>query len=153
GQIVGRKVSGRGGGRAASPRSCPLAEPARDARAQPARARPSYPMISALLGARGYAHAEVSAALERSRQLVAATAATGTPLHFSVLYGVWVADTVRGNLKGALEHAQQFLALAERQPDSGPRLIGHRLLGNGLLFTGDFRQARPHLELAASLYR
>ena len=41
------------------------------------------PLMTALIGARGYAHAEVSAALDRSRQLVAATAATGTPLHFS----------------------------------------------------------------------
>src|SRR5262249_48167096 len=84
---------------------------------------------------------------------VAATAATGTPLHFSVPYGVWAAEHVRGNVKGALEHAEQFLALAETQPDSAPRLIGHRMLGTGRLVTGDFRQARPHLELAASLYR
>jgi class 3 adenylate cyclase/predicted ATPase len=110
------------------------------------------PLTAALFGARGYAHAEVFAALDRSRQLVTATAATGTPLHFSVLYGFWVADFIRGNHKGQLEHAQQFLALAETQPDSAPRLIGHRILGTGLLWTGDFRQARPHLERAASLY-
>src|SRR5262249_37634932 len=54
------------------------------------------PLISALSGARGYAHPEVSAALDRSQELVAATAATGTPLHFSVLYGVWRVDYVRG---------------------------------------------------------
>jgi predicted ATPase len=58
-----------------------------------------------------------------------------------------------GNVKGALEHAQQFLALAEMQPTSAPRLIGHRLLGTALTLAGDFRQARPPLELAASLYR
>jgi hypothetical protein len=111
------------------------------------------PLISALIGARGYTHAESSAALDRSRQLIAATAATGTPLHFPVLWGVWVADCVRGNVNGLLEPAQQFLALAERQPASAPRAVGHRMLGTGLLYTGDFRQARPHLELAASLYR
>jgi class 3 adenylate cyclase/predicted ATPase len=111
------------------------------------------PLTAALQAARSPAHVEVSAVLDRSRQLVAATAATGTPLHFSVLYGVWVADLNSGNFNGALEHAQQFLALAETQPDSAPRLIGHRLLGSGLLMAGDFRQARPHLELAGSLYR
>jgi predicted ATPase len=111
------------------------------------------PLMAALIGARGYAHAEVSAALDRSRQLVAATAATGTQLHFPVLYGGWVADCMRGNINGALEHAQQFLSLAERQPASAPRLIGHRILGSVQLRSGDFRQARPHLELAASLYR
>src|SRR5262249_2650904 len=111
------------------------------------------PLISALIGARGPAHAEVSAALDRARQLVAATAATGTPLHFSVLWGVWAADHVSGNAKRALEHAHQFLSLAEMQPASAPRQIGQRLLGAGRLMTGDFRQARPHLDLAASLYR
>jgi predicted ATPase len=111
------------------------------------------PLLAALISARGTAHAEVAAALDRSRQLVAATAATGTTLHFSVLYGVWAAEQVRGNVKGALEHARQFLALAETQPASASRLIGHGILGTGLLLAGDFRQARPHLERAASLYR
>jgi predicted ATPase len=50
------------------------------------------PLMAVLLGARGYAHPEVSAVLDRSKQLVAATAATGTPLHFSVLFGSWVLD-------------------------------------------------------------
>jgi predicted ATPase len=111
------------------------------------------PLTAALASARGYGHAEVSSALDRSLQLVAATAATGTPLHFSVLYGCWAVHLVRGNAKQLVEPAQQFLALAETQPASAPRLIGHRLLGTGQLMTGDFRQARPHFELAASLYR
>jgi predicted ATPase len=64
-----------------------------------------------------------------------------------------VVDHARGNAKRALEHAQQFLALAEMQAGSAPRVIGHRILGNSRLVTGDFRQARPHLELAVSLYR
>jgi predicted ATPase len=91
--------------------------------------------------------------LDRSRQLVADAGATGTPLHFSVLWGVWAADHVSGNVKAALEHAQQFLALAEIQPASAPRLVGHWILATGQLMIGDFRQARPHLERAASLYR
>jgi predicted ATPase len=64
-----------------------------------------------------------------------------------------VVEYARGNAKGALEHAQRFLALAEMQSTSAPRLMGHGILGLGRLMTGDFRQARPHLELAASLYR
>ena len=111
------------------------------------------PMISALRIARGSAHGEVFAALERSRQLVAATAATGKPLHLSVLYGMWMVDRVRGNAERTLEHAQEFLSLAEIQQTPAPRVIGHRILGTGQLSIGDFRQARPHLELAVSLYR
>jgi predicted ATPase len=111
------------------------------------------PLTAALQSAKGYAHAEVFAALDRSRQLVADTGATGTPLHFSVLHELFSADITSGKFKQILEHARQFLALAEMQPASAPRLIGHRLFGIGLLTAGDFRQARPHLELAASLYR
>jgi class 3 adenylate cyclase len=61
------------------------------------------PLTGALVGARGYSHAEVFAALDRSRQLVADTASTETPLHFSVLYSLCLADTGSGNLDRALE--------------------------------------------------
>jgi class 3 adenylate cyclase/predicted ATPase len=111
------------------------------------------PLMSALIGARGYAHAEVSATLDRSRQLVDATATTGTPLQFSVLWGVWVVEYVRGNAERLMEHAQKFFSLAETQPASAPRLIGHWILAAGQLMIGDFPQARPHLETAASLYQ
>jgi class 3 adenylate cyclase/predicted ATPase len=111
------------------------------------------PLVAALLGARGYAHPDVSSALERSRQLVASTAATGTPLHFLVLYGTWVVDYVGGNIEGVLRHARQFLSLAEQQPNPAPRLIGHRILAAGLLVSGDFAEARPHVETAVALYQ
>ena len=40
------------------------------------------------------------------------------------------------------ELAAQFLALAEKQSASGPRMVGHRLMGISLLFTGDPVAAR-----------
>jgi hypothetical protein len=33
-----------------------------------------------------------------------------------------------------------------------PRMIGHRLMGTSLLFTGEFAQSRPHFDKAIALY-
>ncbi len=52
-------------------------------------------LTAALMGAKGYADPEVSATLERSRRLVTETGGVGTPLHFSVLYGIWVCRLCR----------------------------------------------------------
>jgi predicted ATPase len=76
-------------------------------------------LTAALMGARGYADPEISATLERSRQLVTETGAPGTPLHFSVLYGIWVVAYVGGHTEAGLHHACEFLSLAETQPAPG----------------------------------
>ena len=50
------------------------------------------------------------------------------------------------------ELAAQFLTLAEKLAAKVPRMIGHRLLGTSLLFTGDFAGARAHYDQAIGLY-
>jgi predicted ATPase len=47
-------------------------------------------LVSTLRAGKGNADPEVVAALERARWLVTETASVGTPLHFSVLHGLWV---------------------------------------------------------------
>ena len=110
-------------------------------------------LISALMAGKGYADPEVVAALERANRLVTETAAVGTPLHFSVLYGLWVSTSNSGNIAAALEHATNFLSSAQSQPSSGPLLVGHRILAYSLIYGGDYRAALAHFETAASLYR
>jgi len=110
-------------------------------------------LTAALMAGKGYADPEVVAALERANRLVTETAAVGTPLHFSVLYGLWISNLSGGNIAAALEHATNFLSSAQSQPSSGPLLIGHRILGHSLIYSGDHRAALAHLETAASLYR
>jgi hypothetical protein len=83
----------------------------------------------------------------------AETAAVGTPVHFSVLFGLWVSNFVGGAIAAALEHATNFLSIAQSQPSSGPLLVGHRILAFSLIFSGDYCAALAHLETAASLYR
>ena len=51
-----------------------------------------------------------------------------------------------------LERATQFLSLAEKQQATAPLMIGHRLMGNASLFTGEVRDGRAHYDQAVALY-
>jgi class 3 adenylate cyclase/predicted ATPase len=110
-------------------------------------------LTTALMAGKGFADPEVAAALERANRLVAKTASVGSPLHFSVLFGLWVSTFNRGAIAAAIEHATNLLSIAQSQPSSGPLLVGHRTLALSLIFSGDHRAALSHLETAASLYR
>jgi TolB-like protein/predicted ATPase/energy-coupling factor transporter ATP-binding protein EcfA2 len=110
-------------------------------------------LTAALMGARGYADPEIAALLERSQRLVTETGGLGSALHFSVLYGIWVVAYVGGKARRLLDLASEFQSFAETQATSGPCLIGHRLLGASLMVVGNYREALPHLRLAASLYQ
>jgi len=105
------------------------------------------------MAGKGYADPEVFAALERANRLVTETAAVGTRLHFSVLYGLWVSNFNAGAIAAALEHAANFLSSAQSQPSSGPLLVAHRALAWSLMYSGDHRAALVHFETAVSLHR
>src|SRR5215469_1278786 len=110
-------------------------------------------LVSALMAGKGYGDPEVAAALERANRLVTETGAVGTPLHFSVLRGLWSSTVGGGNIAAALEHAANFLSFAQSQPSTGTLLVGHRTLAYSLILSGDYRAALAHFETAASLYR
>jgi predicted ATPase len=110
-------------------------------------------LTTALMAGKGYADPEVFAALERANRLVTDTAATGTPVHFFVLFGLWVSNHNAGAIAAALVHATNFLSVAQSQPSSGPLLVAHRALALSLICSGDHRAALAHFETAASLYR
>src|SRR5205807_680286 len=65
---------------------------------------------------------------------------------------VWVANYVAFNGDVVRELATQFLALAQKQADSAPVMIGHRLMGQSLLYTGDVSRGRAHYDKAIALY-
>jgi TolB-like protein/class 3 adenylate cyclase/predicted ATPase len=110
-------------------------------------------LTAALMAGKGYASPETVAALERANRLVAETASVGTPIHFSVLYGLWVSTCHRGTIAAGLERATNFLSFAQSQPSSGPLLVAHRILAYSLILSGDYRAALAHVETAASLHR
>jgi len=114
-------------------------------------------LANALMLAKGYAAPEAKAAFQQANLFVEQAEAYGEHLEdplslFSVLYGLWAANLVAFNRDAVLELARQFLALAEKQAATVPRMIGHRIMGSSLLNTGDVVEARLHLDRALSLY-
>jgi hypothetical protein len=106
---------------------------------------------------KGYAAPQTKAAAERARLLIEQAEALGEPpedplLLFSLLYSFWVALFVAFNGDALRELAARFLALAEKQKATGPLMIGHRLMGASLMFTGDLIEGKARLDLATALY-
>jgi predicted ATPase len=106
---------------------------------------------------KGYSALETKASLDQARSLIERAEALGEPLEdplllFSVLYGFWVANYVALNGDVVRELAAQFLALAEKQGAAVPLMIGHRVMGMSLLYTGDIAEGRAHLDRAIALY-
>ena len=114
-------------------------------------------LIAALIHVKGYAAPETKVAAERARLLIEQAEALGeTPedplLLFSVLYSFWVAHFAAFNGDMVRKLAAQFLALAEKQGATAPLMLGHRLMGNSLVLTGDIAGGRAHHDQALALY-
>jgi predicted ATPase len=106
---------------------------------------------------KGYAAPEPKAAVEQARQFIERAEALGESpedplLLFSVLFGVWAASFVAFNGDETRELASQFVALAEKQGQIVPLMIGHRLMGTSLMLTGDILKSRPRYNQAFALY-
>jgi len=114
-------------------------------------------LITPLLYVKGYAAPEVKDAAERAHLLIEQAEAMGEPLEdplllYSTLYGLWVVNLVAFNGGVIRELATQSLALAEKQGTTVPLMIGHRLMANSLMLTGDIAQGRAHYDQAIALY-
>jgi predicted ATPase len=114
-------------------------------------------LVNALMHVKGYAAPETKAAIERARMLMERAEAFGEPpedplILSSVLYALWTANTMAFNGDICRDLATQFLALAEKQRATGPLMIGHRVIGMSLLYTGDIAESRVHYDRAVALY-
>jgi len=114
-------------------------------------------LITPLLHVKGYAAPETKAAVEGARLLIERAHALGERsedplLLFSVLYGLWVANYVAFNGDVCLDLAAQFLELAETQQAAVPLMVGHRLMGQSLLYTAEVAQGRAHYDEAIAHY-
>ena len=114
-------------------------------------------LINPLIHVKGYAAPETKAAAEQARLLIEQAEALGEPpedplLLFPVLFAFWVGQYVPFDGDAMRDLAAQFLALAEKQRATVPLMIGHRIMGLSLMFTGDVMEGRAHLDRAIALY-
>ena len=115
-------------------------------------------LITPVIHVKGYAAPETKAAAEKARLLIQQAEALGEALEdqlllFSALYGFWGANYVAfddGDVVRKL--AAEFMMLAEKQGATVPLLIGHRVMGISLFWTGEIAKGRKHLDQAANLY-
>ena len=103
---------------------------------------------AALTGTKGYAAPEVEAAFDRARKL--SEQIGDAPQLFPALWGLWSFHIVRASHSVSLELGQQLQKIAGR--DSGLLLEAHRALGSTLLYMGEIRKARRHLQKGIELY-
>jgi predicted ATPase len=112
---------------------------------------------NALIHTKGHAASETKIAFDQARALIERAEALGEPpedplLIFSILYGVWASNFVAFNGHLLCELSAQFLALAEEQGATIPLVVGHRLMGISLVWTGDIAKGRAHYDQGVALY-
>jgi hypothetical protein len=94
----------------------------------------------ALMFFRGFAADESKAAFIRARELAAAI--DDATERFTIYFGLWAGNLLRGELRLAREIAETFLREAQREAGTTERGAGRRLLGTTCLFQGDFIEAQ-----------
>ena len=116
-------------------------------------------LITPVIHVKGCAAPETKAAAEKARLLIQKAEALGEILEdqlllFSALYGFWGANYVAfddGDVVRKL--AAEFMMLAEKQGATVPILIGHRVMGISLFWTGEIVEGLKHLDQAVTRYR
>ncbi len=103
-----------------------------------------------LIGAKGYAAADVEHAFVRARLLCRKLG--DAPELFRVLSGLSSYYLIRADLDKAYEHEMQCLNIAQASDKTALLLQGHSWLGTILFYLNDMAAARDHLQKAIDLY-
>ena len=96
-----------------------------------------------LLMTKGYAAPDVQATYERAAQL---STEESTPVR--ILFGVWAAQLVLGNIRNTERMVAQFQRIAETSHHSAERFIAWAAIGSHAFWRGDFGEAIAPLRSA-----
>jgi predicted ATPase len=99
---------------------------------------------------KGLAAPEVGHVYARARELCQQV--EETPQLFPVLRGLWEFYELQGELQTARELGEQLLTMAQRVREVELLLVAHNVLGDTLVWLGEFAVAREHLEQGIALY-
>ena len=99
---------------------------------------------------KGYADRQVGEAYTKARELSKRVGDAG--MHLAALYGLWAYHYLSGQPAAMLEQAREFLAFAEREDETGPIMIGYRLVGTSRLINGYIADASDALYQALVRY-
>ncbi len=105
---------------------------------------------NAMIAAHGHGALETVAAFMRAHELGADAADVDS--RFSSNYGLWAGSYVHGDLPGMIGPAQAFLHDVESWPCSPEAGVAHRAYGVTQWFTGNYVEARSHLEQAVAIF-
>ncbi len=106
---------------------------------------------NALMATKGNAAAEVEQTYNRAWQLSQELLHAGETAHFfPILFGLFGYYMARGEAQTALQVAEEFLQLAQRQQDPA-MIVAHRCMGFRFVL-GELVSARAHFEQIVALY-
>ena len=103
-----------------------------------------------LRATKGFGAPEVGQVYARARELCQQV--EETPQLVPVLRGLWEFYELQGELQTARELGEQLLTLAQRVQEAELLLVAHSVLGDTLVWLGEFAGARAHLEQGMALY-
>jgi class 3 adenylate cyclase/tetratricopeptide (TPR) repeat protein len=106
---------------------------------------------NALIAARGHGALETVEAFARARK--SASGDEDAPGRLAANYGLWVGSYVRADLPSMRTHAAAFIAGVAARPDSPEAGVAHRVLGTTHCSSGEYAEAREHLERALALFQ
>jgi predicted ATPase len=104
-----------------------------------------------LMVIKGDASPEVERAYNKARALCEDVGTPGQLIE--VIWGAWRFAASSANLPKAHALGEELLALAERINDKVAQAEAHRMIGQSLLYSGEFAGAHLHFEASASTYR
>ena len=104
----------------------------------------------AMIHARGYSAPETTAAFARARELTAGIEDAAE--RFSIYYGLWVGNFVRGELAPMRDIAEIIKREVEARPESPEAGVAARVNGATDWFAGNFADARVSLERALAIF-
>jgi predicted ATPase len=103
-----------------------------------------------LRATKGFGAPEVGQVYARARALCQQV--EETPQLSPVLRGLWEYYELQGELQTARELGEQLLTLAQHVREEELLLVAHHVLGDTLVWLGEFAGARAHLEQGMVLY-